>query len=609
MDDARPTTSVGTRAFVKRSRKSGKLMRITQEHYLRDDIGFGEEFATNVAAPLSLEPFRNQYLVLDTNVVLHQIDVLEKPTEAFANVIVLQTVLDEVRHRDIGVFNRLHALIRDASRGFSVLPNEHVRGAYIGEGRKGESPNDRNDRAIRVATQWCIESVALWCATSAAADDESEPFGVLLLTNDRLNREAAVAAGLRAMTVHQYVRGVATELPALKALADSLAGSPAADEAEDAGGAGAQQRQSKRRRTGATGAGAAASASLFTPHLSAEVVEQRIKLRTTERLYRGVYRQSQYHWHEGSANISTGDGGRKGAKGGGAESTMQNVIILGRDAVNRAFDGDVVAIEMLPRAEWRRRADEPVPSASTSVAAEPGAVAPRPNARIVAIIKRNWRPCCGTVLHRESDVARGRLAIFVPVDPKMPRIAFETNQREALLGQWIVVAPDTWRKDDSRPRGHYVRTVGAVGEKSVETEVILLEHDIPTEAFSPSVVACLPPVDWAITPANATAYGRRDMRHLPVCSIDPPGCRDIDDALHCLRLPNGNLQVGVHIADVSYFVRPDTAIDLEAARRSTTTCVFCVRKSLVEREGRSSRHALTRTHTHSSSSSSSSSSS
>lgn len=52
--------------------------------------------------------------------------------------------------------------------------------------------------------------------------------------------------------------------------------------------------------------------------------------------------------------------------------------------------------------------------------------------------------------------------------------------------------------------------------------------------------------------------------------MDPPGCKDIDDALHCIKLPNGNFEVGVHIADVTHFVRPGTEIDKEAARRCTT---------------------------------------
>ena len=72
--------------------------------------------------------------------------------------------------------------------------------------------------------------------------------------------------------------------------------------------------------------------------------------------------------------------------------------------------------------------------------------------------------------------------------------------------------------------------------------------------------------------------GRLDLRHLPVLSIDPPGCKDIDDALHCSILPNGNYQVGVHIADVTHYVKPNTEIDKEAANRSTST--YLVNKRL-----------------------------
>lgn len=64
--------------------------------------------------------------------------------------------------------------------------------------------------------------------------------------------------------------------------------------------------------------------------------------------------------------------------------------------------------------------------------------------------------------------------------------------------------------------------------------------------------------------------GRKDFRDLDICSVDPPGCTDIDDALHCMPMENGNFQVGVHIADVTHFVKPGTAIDLEASQRATT---------------------------------------
>jgi len=64
--------------------------------------------------------------------------------------------------------------------------------------------------------------------------------------------------------------------------------------------------------------------------------------------------------------------------------------------------------------------------------------------------------------------------------------------------------------------------------------------------------------------------GREDLRGLCVCSVDPPGCKDIDDALHVRSLPGGNVEVGVHIADVTNFLKPDTAMDEEAALR----CAF-----------------------------------
>lgn len=89
-------------------------------------------------------------------------------------------------------------------------------------------------------------------------------------------------------------------------------------------------------------------------------------------------------------------------------------------------------------------------------------------------------------------------------------------------------------------------------------------------------MACLPPEDYKIDIENSP--GREDLRHLPVLSIDPPGCKDIDDALHCIVLSNGNYQVGVHIADVTHYVKAGTAIDLEAANRSTST--YLVNKRL-----------------------------
>jgi exosome complex exonuclease DIS3/RRP44 len=101
---------------------------------------------------------------------------------------------------------------------------------------------------------------------------------------------------------------------------------------------------------------------------------------------------------------------------------------------------------------------------------------------------------------------------------------------------------DAWPANSPYPLGHYVRTIGLAGSKDVETEVLLQQHDIPHEPFPPAVLACLPPADYSIDADKSP--GRLDLRHLPILSIDPPNCKDIDDALHCLVLPNGNYQVG-----------------------------------------------------------------
>ncbi len=71
---------------------------------------------------------------------------------------------------------------------------------------------------------------------------------------------------------------------------------------------------------------------------------------------------------------------------------------------------------------------------------------------------------------------------------------------------------------------------------------------------------------------------RRDLRDLQVCSIDPPGCQDIDDALHARLLENGNYEIGVHIADVTHFVKPNTPLDAEGASRGTS--VYLVDKRI-----------------------------
>ena len=220
----------------------------------------------------------------------------------------------------------------------------------------------------------------------------------------------------------------------------------------------------------------------------------------------------------------------------------------------------------------------------------------RPTGKIVGIIRRNFATHSGSIFEKPKSVGssitttseREQIAskyerehtdgsitcVFFPVDKKIPPILIRTTQRDRFLGKRIQVSMDSWPAHSPYPLGHYVSTLGVAGSKDVETEVLLQQHKIPYDPFPAAVLACLPPEDYKIE----IVPDRLDLRKLPVLSIDPPGCKDIDDALHCIELPNGNYQVGVHIADVTHYVKAGTAIDLEASNRSTST--YLVNKRL-----------------------------
>merc|ERR1719245_425161 len=245
--------------------------------------------------------------------------------------------------------------------------------------------------------------------------------------------------------------------------------------------------------------------------------------------------------------------------------------------MNRAVDGDTVAVQLLEKKDWTGESevvleDDGYDAGDTldkdnkliEKAAKSKDV--QCTGKVVGIVKRKWRQYCGML--QPNPVKGSNRHIFVAAEKKIPKVRIETRQAEILANQRIIVAIDSWPRTSRYPVGHFVRALGKIGDKATENQVLLLEHDIPHSSFSEAVLDCLPSLPWTITRQDELA--RVDCRHLDICSVDPPGCTDIDDALHARELPNGNLEVGVHIADVSHFIRPGTAIDKEAADRSTT---------------------------------------
>ena len=176
---------------------------------------------------------------------------------------------------------------------------------------------------------------------------------------------------------------------------------------------------------------------------------------------------------------------------------------------------------------------------------------------------------------------REESVLFVPVNKSIPKVRIRTKQAGELTTKRIMVAIDAWPATSKFPVGHYVRTIGEIGDIECESEVILIEHDVCIREFSLASMRCLPKVgpngEWD-PPADEVAK-RVDLRTgYRVCSIDPPGCKDIDDALHVRPLGGGRVEVGVHIADVTHFVAPNDPLDEEARFRGTS--VYLVQKRI-----------------------------
>jgi ribonuclease R len=161
-----------------------------------------------------------------------------------------------------------------------------------------------------------------------------------------------------------------------------------------------------------------------------------------------------------------------------------------------------------------------------------------------------------------------RYAFFVPDSNKIP-IDFYIpigKTLDATDGQKVVAKITSWKANAKNPNGTIVRIIGDAGEHETEIHSILEEYGLPYD-FDEEINAEADAISTEITQDEIDK--RRDMRDILTFTIDPASAKDFDDALS-VRWVNGLLEVGVHIADVSHYLRPDTALDKEAYARGTS---------------------------------------
>lgn len=187
----------------------------------------------------------------------------------------------------------------------------------------------------------------------------------------------------------------------------------------------------------------------------------------------------------------------------------------------------------------------------------------RAEGRVVRVAERRRTEFVGTVHQRE-----GRL-LLVADDQRVQRpfLIPRSDANGAQEGDKAIIQLGEWREPHEMPRGRVTRVLGPAGQHQVEMHAILAEFGLPLE-FPESVLRASEQITNGCTPEEIAR--RRDVRDIPTITIDPEDAKDLDDALSVRPLGDGRYEIGVHIADVSHYVRPGSVIDMEAAQRATS---------------------------------------
>ena len=206
---------------------------------------------------------------------------------------------------------------------------------------------------------------------------------------------------------------------------------------------------------------------------------------------------------------------------------------------NHALHGDTVRVLMFPQRKMHK-----------------------PEGQVVEIVKRAKTRFVGVLQKQErfafmvSDSRTMNVDIFIHVD----------DLGGAEDGEKVLVEMTDWPERMNNPVGKVIKRLGRPGDNNVEMQSILAEYDFPLE-FPAEVEAEAKKIK---KPTKKEMAGRKDFRDVLTFTIDPADAKDFDDALSYRELENGHVEVGVHIADVSHYVKPGTALDREAYERGTS---------------------------------------
>lgn len=219
---------------------------------------------------------------------------------------------------------------------------------------------------------------------------------------------------------------------------------------------------------------------------------------------------------------------------------LEDDIFVNNKNLNKALNGDIVEVYVFNRKKGGKNEGE-----------------------ITRIVERKKTEFVGTIQVQDNfafvDVTDHKMHtdIFVP----------KNKIKDAKNGEIVLVKMEDWPEKADSPFGYVIKVLGLPGEHNTEIHAILAQYGLPYE-FPTEVEAYANSIDTRIHPDEIAK--RRDMRKDLTFTIDPKDAKDFDDALSFTTLANGNYEIGIHIADVSHYLKEGTVLDEEAYERATS---------------------------------------
>ncbi|AXB55918.1 ribonuclease R [Flavobacterium fluviale] len=215
-------------------------------------------------------------------------------------------------------------------------------------------------------------------------------------------------------------------------------------------------------------------------------------------------------------------------------------VFIPTNNLNRALDKDKVKVYVYNRRKGKR-----------------------PEGEVIEVVERDKTEFVGVIDMQPN------FAFVSTANPKMYTDIFIPKDKigEAENGDVVLVKIEDWPKRADSPFGSVIKVLGKPGEHNTEIHAILAEYGLPSD-FPVEVEVYAQKIDTSIQESEIAK--RRDMRDTLTFTIDPKDAKDFDDALSFKKLENGNFEIGIHIADVSYYLEEGTILDDEAYQRATS---------------------------------------